>query len=87
MPRARATSNARRLALVAALGALSTTAQPHAQFRAGTTLVLVDAAVTGPDGAVVRDLTVVDVELLVDGARMTGPTFRGTSRRRARRRR
>jgi VWFA-related protein len=39
-----------------------------AQFRGGTTLVVVDAVVTGSDGNIVRDLKASDFELLVDGA-------------------
>jgi VWFA-related protein len=38
--------------------------------------VVVDAAVTGPAGAVVRDLTAADFELLVDGSRTPIEQFR-----------
>ena len=64
------------MAVVALLGAVAASAQPSPQFRTGTTLVVVDAAVTGADGAVVGDLTVDDFELLVDGARMPIEQFR-----------
>lgn len=56
------------LACIALAGVVVTLDAPRAQFRAGTTLVVVDAAVTGPDGDVVRDLAATDFELLVDDA-------------------
>jgi VWFA-related protein len=55
------------LTLVVIWAASATSSRLRAQFRTDTTLVVVDAAVTGVDGAVVRNLTAADFELLVDG--------------------
>lgn len=76
MPLRGAVQHACLLTFVAFVGTLATSSRPHAQFRTGTTLVVVDVAVTGPDGAVVRDLTAGDFELLVDGARTPIEQFR-----------
>ncbi|MEZ5289784.1 MAG: VWA domain-containing protein [Vicinamibacterales bacterium] len=69
MPLRGAVQHAGLLPFVAFVATLATSSHPHAQFRTGTTLVVVDVAVTGPDGEIVRDLTAADFELLVDGAR------------------
>lgn len=76
MPLPRAVRSAGLLLLIGVLGAFAVQARPSAQFRGGTTLVVVDAAVTGPDGATVSGLRASDFELLVDGVSMPIEQFR-----------
>lgn len=53
------------------IGGLAGATSAAAQFRAGTTLVVVDVTVTGRDGGVVTDLAAADFELLEDGVPQT----------------